>query len=350
MWGRCTYANREIPPSISAPASLIWTILRGGLALAWQAVKIAPDLIHVGKPHPQNIFAGLVAGRILGRRLLLLDYDDLEAESNHTSNGLQRRVLAWLERWFPGRCDGVTTHTRFLADRLQAAGVPAERILRLPSAVDPLRFSPVDPAQLTQHRRELGVAEGQSVVIYVGSFSLVNHPVDLLLQAFALLAQDQPDACLLLVGGGPDLDAMKSLAQSLGIGERCHFLGRIPADQIPALFALATVSVDPVHGDRVAEARWPLKIVESLAAGVPVVTGDIGDRGEMVGRAGILVPPGDAKALADGLAQVLGDEGIQQRLCQGCSETMEVFDSARIGQTLVNFYTILSSQSQADGQ
>lgn len=335
------------------PVRLVWTILHGAFALARQAMRIAPDVIHVGKPHPQNVFAGLVAGRILGRRLLLLDYDDLEAESNHTSNGMQRRTLAWLERWFPRRCDGVTTHTRFLADRLLAAGVPAPRILRLPSAVDAARFRPVDPAQVAQRRRQLGLDASQFVVIYVGSFSLANHPVDLLLQAFALLAQNHPQARLLLVGGGPDLESLRRLAETLGIAQRCHFLGRVPADQIPVLFALADVSVDPVHKDPVAEARWPLKIIESLAVGVPVVTGKIGDRGEMLGAAGLLVQPGDAAALAQGLGRVLADPALLLRLGQNCALALAPFDSTKIAATLADFYAFLSngfSQPGADGQ
>lgn len=321
-----------------SPPRLLWTVLRGALGLSIQALKVDPDLVHVGKPHPQNVFAGLMAARLLGRKLLFLDYDDLEAESNRTSGAWQRRALAWLERWFPRRCDGVTTHARSLVTHLLAAGVPAERILRVPSALDAARFAQPDPVQVSQWRGEIGLDPDQPVVIYVGSVSLSNHPVDLLLRAFALIVHDLPQAHLVLVGGGPDLAAMQTLARRLGIADQCTFLGRLPSQHIPALFSLATVSVDPVHGDAVAAARWPLKIAESLALDTPVVTGDVGDRAEMLGGAGLLVVPGDAPALADGVRQILGDPTLAHALRSQCSVAMTRYDAVTIGRQLSLFY------------
>ena len=92
-----------------------------------------------------------------------------------------------------------------------------------------------------------------------------------------------PRVTLRLVGGGPDIDALRQLARDLGIAERCEWVGRVARADVSAHFAQATLSVDPVLDDDTARARWPLKIVESLAAGVPVVTGDIGDRRELLG-------------------------------------------------------------------
>ncbi len=77
----------------------------------------------------------------------------------------------------------------------------------------------------------------------------------------------------------------------------------------PAYYAASQMVVDPVLNDDAARARSPLKIVESMAMGVPVVTGDVGDRAEMLGggRAGVLVEPGSAPALAEGIRCVLED-------------------------------------------
>lgn len=65
--------------------------------------------------------------------------------------------------------------------------------------------------------------------------------------------------------------------------------------------------------------RSPLKIVESMAAGVPVVTGDVGDRREMLGNgaAGVLVQPGNPEALANGMLTLLSDAALQTTLAQG---------------------------------
>ena len=95
---------------------------------------------------------------------------------------------------------------------------------------------------------------------------------------------------------------------------------------MPAYLALAACSVDPVSDDAVAAARSPLKIVESLAAGVPVVTGDVGDRAETLAHdAGVLVRPGDAHALAGGIAALLEDRPLQLRLAAGARERAEAY-------------------------
>jgi glycosyltransferase involved in cell wall biosynthesis len=169
---------------------------------------------------------------------------------------------------------------------------------------------------------------------------LVSHPVDLLLEAFARLCARVQDVVLLLVGGGPDLALLKTLAQQLKVADRCRFVGRLAADEVPALLSLADVSVDPVHDDEVAQARWPLKITESLAVGTPVVTGDVGDRREMLGdgKAGLLVAPGDPEALADGLETVLSDAILCQDLAAGCKVQADEYALDDLAARLLAFY------------
>ena len=83
----------------------------------------------------------------------------------------------------------------------------------------------------------------------------------------------------------------------------------------------------------------PLKIVESLASGVPVVTGDVGDRAEMLTHAaGVLVRPGDARALADGIAAVLADRPLQLRLAEGARARAEAYRWDRLAQVWATTY------------
>jgi glycosyltransferase involved in cell wall biosynthesis len=91
--------------------------------------------------------------------------------------------------------------------------------------------------------------------------------------------------------------------------------------------ALADVTVDPVQDDDVARTRSPLKIFESLAVGTPVVTGDIGDRRFIManGQAGMLVPPGDAQALAEGILVVLRDKDKRQSMREACLHLREQY-------------------------
>jgi glycosyltransferase involved in cell wall biosynthesis len=116
---------------------------------------------------------------------------------------------------------------------------------------------------------------------------------------------------------------LQERARFLGIAERCLFIGAVQATAIPAYLALLDGTVDAVFDTPVAAARSPLKIVESLAMGVPVVTGDVGDRAELLGtgnentQGGIVVAPGDPHALAMGIEALLQD---QERLRAGARE------------------------------
>jgi glycosyltransferase involved in cell wall biosynthesis len=239
----------------------------------------------------------------LGRRVYL-DCDDYEAASNRFSGHWQRRIVAWFEDRLPRIAAGVTTNTRFLARRLKGLGVPSRRIVYVSNGIDRARFASLDAADVDGLRQRLALG-GRRVVLYVGSMSLASHPVDLLLEAFGRVRQAVPEAVLLLVGGGEDYDKLRALAK--GLGDAVRFVGRVSPDQVPAFYSLAELSVDPVRDDWVARARSPLKLFESLAAGTPMVTGDVGDRRACLagGRAGLLVTPGDASALADGIVHLL---------------------------------------------
>jgi len=210
----------------------------------------------------------------------------------------------------------MTVNTRFTQERNVALGFPAERIVYVPNGVDRERFANVDSGKVQRLRREL-VLDNKKVVAYVGSMSLVNHPVDLLLEAFAIVRRRCSDAVLILVGGGQDYDFLRRRAEELGLGEFAIFVGRVKPEAVPYYLAMADVSTDPVYDDVVARARCPLKLFESMALGVPVVTGDVGDRRNILGdgepfvlaqgRAGLLVKAGDAQALAEGILAILED-------------------------------------------
>lgn len=324
---------------------LLWVLFSGWWGMMVQSIRLRADIYHIGKPHPQNSVAGFIAARF-GRHPLFLDYDDLEVEINRTSNAWQRRVLGWLENNVPRWVDGVTVHSQFLADRLVGMGLSNAQILRLPSCVARDRFQPVAADLLAQWRMRLGIGE-QQVILYVGTLSLNNHPVDLLLHAFAQLLKQRRDVILLLVGGGADWVALQKLAEQLGITDRCRFAGRVAANEVPALFGLADVSVDPIEDNLVARARWPLKIIESLAAGVPVITGDVGDRRAMLGngRAGLLVDPGDAAALAAAIQTILADPSLHAQLKAGALTQAQLYSPLPLTTRLLEFYTAACSST-----
>jgi len=290
------------------PLAMIGITLIATLKLARAALREPGDLIHVAKGQPMNGIAAWIAHRLRGVPVYL-DSDDYEAVHNRFGGRWQQRVVAWFEDWIPSFASGITVGNTFIWNRHRALGYPPEKLVLVPNGVDRDAFAALESADCARRlellQRELDLEEGQPVVVYVGSMSLVSHAVDLLLEAFAHVCERLPDACLLLVGGGEDIDKLRLLAEQLGIAAHVRFVGRVPAEAVPLYYRLGTVSVDPRLDDLVAESSLSLKLVESIAAGVPCVTTDIGDRRLIAGEAGIAVPPGDARALAAGLLTVL---------------------------------------------
>jgi len=303
--------------------------------LAHHALALRPDVLHICKPQPINGLAGWWAARRLDRPFFV-DCDDFEAEANRTTNLAQRTLIRWCEDTLPRHASGITVNTHFLLNRYQALGVDVHRIVHVPNGADP---APVDIRALPTTIRNL---VGQPVVLYVGTLSTLAHGVDLLIDAFAHVRRRVSGATLVMVGDGDDRGMLHAHASQLGLGEAVHWVGRVAPDDAQHYFGVARCSVDPVRDIPGARGRSPLKIVESLAAGVPVVTSDVGDRRAMLGDggAGVLVRPGDAAALADGLVRVLTDDGLHQTLAAGALAERERYGWRALSRRWLGIYDV----------
>ncbi len=286
-------------------------------ALSRAALSEQVDIIHVCKPQPMNSIAGLITKWFRGG-ILCVDCDDYEAASNRFGAGWQQKVVAFFERHVPRHSQVVTTHTQFMWDKLVSWGCPPERINFLPNGVDEERFASPNQ-EVVEHQRKILGLEGQQVVGYVGTLSLVNHPVNLLIEAFGMLVNKMPGARLLLVGGGDDFNTLKELSDHSGIGQMVIFVGRVAPAEVPVYYALVDVTVDPVYDDDIARGRLPLKMFESWFMGVPFVTAAVGERVKLAGNppACILVEPaGDAMALADAIQRILVSPELATKFSQ----------------------------------
>jgi len=177
--------------------------------------------------------------------------------------------------------------------------VPAGRVAVVPNGVDAELFRP-----LPGRRRTPGL------IVATASADVPLKGLDPLLRAFAILRSRRP-AELVVVGrprpGGPT----PRLLEQLGLNGSVRFVGGVPDDELVALYAGAEVAVVPSLYE-----GFSLPAVEAMACGVPLVATTAGALPEVVGDAALLVPPGDACALADKLTALLADPGLRRRLGQ----------------------------------
>ncbi len=314
-----------------SPWQLIWVALVGTINLTLAALKTQADVVLIGKPHPMNTIAAWAAKIFHPHTRIILDCDDLETGSNRFQADWQKRIVTWFENLAPHKAQLITSNTHYNVNRMRKMGIPADKLVYIPNGIDPQRFPTTDPGEVKQLRTTLGLA-GRKVIAFIGSMSLTNHPVDLLLRAFPMVQKAIPEASLLLVGTGEDLDVIKDMARELGIGRDTIFTGRVLPEQVSLYYVLGDVSVDPVYDDEAARGRCPLKMFESWTCGVPFVTADVGDRKELAGNppAACLVAAGNEEALAEGLIRLLQNPSNTAELTRVASGRVENYSWAKI--------------------
>lgn len=203
-----------------------------------------------------------------------------------------------VQSWVLRLCDRVVCNSHAAADRLAAHGV--SKLVVIPNGLPDEAFAETAPA-----------FPRLADVLRVGMIARMNHPVKnhpAFLRAAARLAAEFPGAEFLLVGGGPLRPGLERMAASLGLGDRVRFLG--DRRDVPAVLAALDVSVLPSHSESLSNA-----ILESMAAGVPVVAARVGGNPEVVidGVTGLLVPPDDDEQLADALLRLLRQPELRMR-------------------------------------
>jgi glycosyltransferase involved in cell wall biosynthesis len=140
--------------------------------------------------------------------------------------------------------------------------------------------------------------------------------VDCVLQAFALIQKEYPDARLILAGDGSERDRLLGLVQTLGL-RQVEYVGRVPPDEMARLYDEADVYLTSPNLDNL-----PNSIMEAFASGLPVVTTRAGGIPYMVKHeeTGLLVDCGDCEALAVAALRLLKEPGLALRLAANARE------------------------------
>ncbi|WP_247695296.1 glycosyltransferase family 4 protein [Streptomyces sp. B93] len=201
--------------------------------------------------------------------------------------------------------DLVLTLGAAMKAEIVARGVPAERVLIVPNAVDEEFLAPLpDGAPV---RARLGIAPDDFVVGTVSSLT-PHEGIGTLLHAGAELRRRGVPVRLLIVGDGPERAALGELAGRLGLGDGAAvFTGRVPYAQVREFHAVLDVFAVPRTDARVCRLVTPLKPVEAMASGLPVAASDLPALAELVkpGETGLLIPPSSPQTWADELESLL---------------------------------------------
>ncbi len=270
--------------------------------------ELRPDILHAHSPS-LNVFPAIEAGRKFGIPVIYevrAFWEDAEVDHGSTSEGsLRYRITRQMDTHAFRKVDAVTTICEGLRRDIVDRGIPREKVTVIPNAVDIEQFSPdgkADPELAKKH----GLI-GRKVIGFAGSF-YAYEGLSLLIEALPGMLERNPDVAILLVGGGPQEEALKR--QASAFGDRVVFTGRVPHDKVGDYYDLIDLLVYPRLSMRLTELVTPLKPLEAMALGKLVLASDVGGHKELIrdNETGMLFRAGDAKDLAAKALELLGDE------------------------------------------
>ncbi|MEO8443483.1 MAG: TIGR04063 family PEP-CTERM/XrtA system glycosyltransferase [Gammaproteobacteria bacterium] len=274
----------------------------GRLARQWR-----PDILQAHSP----CLTGLAALQVARELRLPFVYEmrssweDAAVTEGATRRGsLRFRASRALETFVLRRADAVTTICEGLRTEICARGVPGERVTVIPNAVDTAQFGQAHPGAQAIRSRYAPAAE--RLVGFIGSFYNWEG-LDVLVAAAALLRQRRPDVRILLVGGGAEEERLRRQVESLGLADVVTFTGRVPHADVGAYYSALDLLVYPRPPTPLTDMVTPLKPLEAMAAGKPVLASDVAGHRELIRHDfnGLLFPAGDPVALAAGIDAAL---------------------------------------------
>ena len=280
----------------------------------------------------------LIIARTLGLRYVLHIHDYNYAEYYRTRGTFLKRLIATM---FRHAATVVVLGRRDLEAVSQSLQLRRDRITVLHNAVpDPLpdldkTLSSGKPCHL----------------LYLGGDLSARKGVPDLLRALASSTMKLRRWRATLAGGG-SIEEFRKFANDLGILDKLRFPGWLDEAGVSALCADADILVLPSHAEGLA-----MSVLEGLSHGLAVVTTPVGAHSEVIepGVSGVLVPPGDAAALASALARLTKDENLRNRLAKGARDRfLEGFDicryAARLGQLHANLLASEHDQPEPVGE
>jgi glycosyltransferase involved in cell wall biosynthesis len=197
----------------------------------------------------------------------------------------------------------------------------------IPNGIDVETFERATPVP----RTSLGINNGNCVLLYVARLEPQKDHANLL-RALAQI----PGADLLLAGDGSLRSQLEAQAESLGITTRVHFLGR--RKDVAELLKMADIYVHPASFE-----GFGIAAAEALTAGKPVVASDVPGLAQVVGDAGILVPPGDPAILAREVCSLMNSPERRSQLSRAAVERGRQFSIEKTVAAYIDLYSSVLS-------
>ena len=310
------------------------------------------DIVHAFTHHLNALLPALMGSRLRRGTTVLGDRDDLWSEggllgpppdAGPWSRRANYRFHAWTEHNMGRWLGAMTVASDDLLKRVLATGVPADRVRKVINGCPIDRIAPGDRAVA---RARLGLPRDRQIALFVG---VGQYDVDLILDALRELKQRNAGKPLpLTVLVGPHADSMRTWAEDRGVSEDVVTTGFLPDAQLPTYLQAADVGLLPFADKPLNRARFPIKLGDYLAAGLPVLTNNVGEMGRIVREedAGE-VTESDPWSYASGLSRILESASRLEGYRERARAAAEKMSWSAVSGELETFYLTLRAADDA---
>lgn len=327
--------NDPIPNDFPAPSNLAFSpsrfpTVRAPIRIAWEQT-----ILPVASAHQRLdlLFCPVNIRPILSHCPAVITIHDLIfLRYPHAFHPLKRLYLTAFTGWSARHAKhviAVSEATR--RDVIDLLHVRPSRVTTIHNGVG-TQFRPTSPEEKDAFRNEKQISG--RIIIHVGTLEPRKN-ITTLLRAFSVLAHDPAFADVTLVIGGSKgwyYDEIFATAERLGLGSwenggRVRWLGRVPDDELPLWYNVASVCAYPSLYE-----GFGLPALEAMACGTPVVASNTSALPEVVGDAGILVDPTNTTAWTESLRTLLTDQALSNKLSQSAQQKASNFSWQKAAQ------------------
>jgi hypothetical protein len=270
----------------------------------------------------------VILGRMKGRAVFAT-YQGAQHGHSRLETPLRRLAMRW--------CDGVIVGSATERERVRRRyRLPERKVASIPNPLDVQRWKPLDRREA---RRAAGLPTDRRTVVWHGRVQLERKGLDLLLTAWRRVCAARPDRqpLLLLVGSGRDAEELRRRVADLPAGA-VHWVDEYvhDRDRLWGYLSAADVATLPSRHE-----GFPVAALEAMACALPVVASDVSGVRDLLHAsagedAGIIVPSGDAGALADALGTLIDDETLGYKLGSSARAVAETFSLEHVGARLAD--------------
>lgn len=327
-WDEAGVTIENLPLPVGVPG---WFHLRLTGALVRRALALHPDVIHAFKP---KAYAGLTHWELAHfhpRVPVVVDTDDWEGPGGWNDlqpySPLLKGFFTWQERWGLTRARAVTVASRALQALSWAQGGDPARVFYLPNGV-----------KVPESAGTEKLPGGRPTLLLYTRF--FEFDLQRLWRIVACIREVSPEVRLWVVGKGFFEEEKALLALARGAGWRVAestlpapdadlvYAGWVPAGDLPGQFARADVALYPFDDTLINRTKCPVKLLDLLAAGIPVVGEAVGQvaetlapQGVEASAAGVLIPSGDEGAFVAAVLALLQDDERRRRMGMQAAQT-----------------------------